>query len=209
MNLIRMIYANAKRPDGFAGRLMAKRMNGGGHRRLALWGLGHLQLGAKMRAADLGCGGGGNIARLLEMIPEGKVCGLDYSAESVRTARETNRKAIREGRCKVVRGNVRQMPFPDSAFDLVTAFETIYFWPEIEHCFREVWRITKRGGRFMIVNESDGKNDASLRWTNIIDGMRIYTAGELERMLVKAGFSDIVVDDDEEGDRLCVIARRP
>ena len=61
----------------------------------------------------------------------------------------------------------------------------------------------------MIVNESDGKNDASLRWTNIIDGMRIYTAEELERMLVKAGFSDIVVDDDEEGDRLCVIARRP
>ena len=35
-------------------------------------------------------------------------------------------------------------------YDLVTAFETIYFWPGLEKSFSEVCRVLKKGGTFAI-----------------------------------------------------------
>jgi len=67
-----------------------------------------------------------------------------------------NAQAIRESRCKVVEGSVAELPFGKDTFDMVTAFETIYFWPDIEHCFNEVKRVLKDGGVFAIGNEDDG-----------------------------------------------------
>lgn len=40
------------------------------------------------------------------------------------------------------------MIFTDASFDAVTAFETIYFWPDLPKCFREVYRVLKPGGTF-------------------------------------------------------------
>jgi ubiquinone/menaquinone biosynthesis C-methylase UbiE len=33
------------------------------------------------------------------------------------------------------------MSYSDKMFNIVTAFETIYFWPDIYNSFREVYRI--------------------------------------------------------------------
>ena len=49
-------------------------------------------------------------------------------------------------------------------------FETIYFWPGLEKCFGEVNKALKPGGTFMIVNESDGMDKASLGFEKIVDG---------------------------------------
>ena len=38
--------------------------------------------------------------------------------------------------------------------DRVTAFETVYFWPELAQNFREVYRVLKPGGVFFICNEA-------------------------------------------------------
>lgn len=45
-----------------------------------------------------------------------------------------NRRAIEEGRCQVVHASVATLPFPAEVFDLVTAFETVYFWPDLPAC---------------------------------------------------------------------------
>ena len=63
---------------------------------------------------------------------------------------------IASGRCTVIQGNVAELPFDDESFELATAFETVYFWPGLEHCFSEVCRVLQPGGRFIICNESDG-----------------------------------------------------
>lgn len=48
---------------------------------------------------------------------------------------------------------VAALPFKDNAYDMATAFETVYFWPDIEKSFAEVRRILKPGATFLIVNE--------------------------------------------------------
>lgn len=65
-----------------------------------------------------------------------------------------------QGRLEVKQGDVSSLDLPDGAYDLATAFETIYFWPGLEKCFTEVARILKDGGLFLISNESDGEDNA-------------------------------------------------
>ena len=46
------------------------------------------------------------------------------------------------------------MPFPDGVFDLVTAVETHYFWPDMAADMREVFRVLKPGGGFILIAEA-------------------------------------------------------
>ena len=206
MGLLSKIFSNTRKPEGFFGRLMVNGMNGGGHAKLAEWGLSGVEVAADGTMLDVGCGGGANIARLLRRAPQGRVTGIDYSAVSVKKSREVNAKAIAAGRCKVLEGSAAALPFEEGVFDLVTAFETVYFWPEIENCFAGVRRVLKEGGRFVIVNEDDGLSGNNEKWEKMIDGMHTYTPDELRTHLAAAGFRDIAVRRDEQHHWLCVSA---
>ena len=146
--------------------------------------------------------------RLLERSPKGQVKGLDYSAVSVEATENLNRKAIAEGRCAVLQGDVMHMLFAKNYFDLVTAFETIYFWPDIYRAFRDIHHILREDGVFLICNEADGHHAKDEKWARKIEGMTIYNAEQLKSALEQAGFSEIRIDDDEEKDWLCVTARK-
>lgn len=63
------------------------------------------------------------------------------------------------GHSAVFQGSVEHMNFTDASFDVVTAFETVYFWPGLPKCFQEVYRVLKPGGIFLICNESNGDTD--------------------------------------------------
>ena len=84
---------------------------------------------------DIGCGGGANIANWLGKCAAGHVTGIDYSKVSVEESKKLNAIAINQGKCDVVHGDVSSMPFDDEAFDCVSAFETVYFWKDLEKMF--------------------------------------------------------------------------
>lgn len=127
---------------------------------------------------------------------------------SVKKSREVNAAAIAAGRCRVTEGSAAALPFGESSFDMVTAFETVYFWPEIEECFRGVRRTLKEGGRFLIVNEDDGLTGNNEKWEKMIEGMHTYTPDELRAHLSAAGFSDITVHLESQRHWLTVIATK-
>lgn len=106
MGLFSKIFSNARKPEGFMGRMMVNGMNGGPHARMAEWGLSFVYLAEDANALDVGCGGGGNIARLLRRCPKGMVQGIDYSPVSVKKSREVNAAAIAAGRCPLLRQRV-------------------------------------------------------------------------------------------------------
>ena len=166
-------FENTRRPQGLGGKLMVSMMNVG-HRALAKWGLQFLNVPADAQILDCGCGGGANLKTLLQMCPDGAAVGVDYSPVSVEKARKVNRKAIECGRCAVTQGSVAELPFAALRFDLATAFETVYFWPDLPQCFREVFRVLRPGGVFFICNECSGENEKDDRWTEIIEGMTVY-----------------------------------
>lgn len=123
-------FQNTCKPKGFAGKIMVNMMNTG-HAALAEWGLTHIKIRDDDFCLDIGCGGGANLKRLLGKSSNGHITGVDYSEVSVQKSKKLNRAAIQEGRCEVLQGNVMNLPFSENTFHLVTAFETIYFWPGI------------------------------------------------------------------------------
>ena len=142
--------------------------------------------------------------RLLKKCPQGIVKGIDYSPVSVEKTKKINETAIAEGRCDVLRASVAELPFKSEQFDAVTAFETVYFWPDLPQCFREVYRVLKPGGTFLICNESNGDSDKDEKWTEIIGGMTIYKDIELKAYLEQAGFYEVQIHKKKSW--LCVTA---
>ena len=95
---------------------------------------------------------------------------------------------------------------PEGEYDLATAFETIYFWPGLKECFAQVAKVLKPGGTFMIVNESDGTDETSLKFEKIIEGMKCHTIEEIEDALKTAGFSKVKSDHHKSKPWITVIA---
>lgn len=199
-------FENTRKPQGFGGKIMVAMMNSG-HGAMSEWGLRHIQIADNSDALDIGCGGGANLKKMLAMCPHGRVSGLDYSSVSVEKSRKVNKKAIADGRCDVTLGSALTLPFSENRFDAVTAFETVYFWPEIESCFAEVYRVLKPNGCFMICNESNGETNKDDKWIDKIGGMTIYSGEQLRTFLINTGFADIKIDKNEKG-WLCVTAQK-
>ena len=173
-------------PKGAAGRLILTGMNLG-HSPMAKWGLSQIEIPQKANILDIGCGGGYNIKRFLEACPQGHVSGVDISEESVRKSKSVNRIELGR-RCDIRQGNVEQLPFEDAAFDLATAFETVYFWPDPAENFKEVRRVLKEGGRFAVINDA---GDPDKHWEEKIPGMKAYSPEQIASFMEGAGFSDI------------------
>ena len=195
---------NTKKPLGLGGELMVSMMNIG-HRALSEWGLGFVKIPTDADVLDCGCGGGANLKRLAADCPRGTVTGIDVSEVSVRRSSAKNRAALRRGQCRVLRADVSELPFASGSYDLVTAFETVYFWRDREKCFGEVFRVLRDGGTFLICNECGGDDPRDEKWTKMIDGMTIYNDGELKTALESAGFRCVRAHKNKKG-WLCVTA---
>ena len=143
--------------------------------------------------------------RLLKKCPQGIVKGIDYSPVSVQKGSKPQpRLQFRRGAAWCGRAAWSDIIFAKDWFDAVTAFETVYFWPDLPQCFREVYRVLKPGGTLLICNESNGDTDKDEKWTEIIGGMTIYKDAELKTYLEQAGFHDVQIHKKKSW--LCITA---
>ena len=199
-------FENTRKPKGIGGKIMVAMMNFG-HADMANWGLQFLDIPENADILDCGCGGGANIKRLLEKCKNGIVKGIDYSEISVEKSRKVNDKAIKNGRCEILQANVLRLPFEQDSFDIVTAFETIYFWPDLQQSFRQIYSVLKSSGTFFICNESNGDTNKDDKWVEKIGGMTIYNDTQIKNVLEQTGFSHIQIEKNEKG-WICVIAEK-
>ncbi len=200
------LFKHARKPEGFVGKIMLSMMNSG-HTPMAKWGIQYIEIAEDATVLDIGCGGGGNLKRLLEIVPKGKVTGIDYSEVSVEKSRNLNKKDIAAGRCAVLDGNVLELPFVNDTFDLITAFETIYFWPDIPRAFAEVYKALKPDGTFAICNEVSDRTIDGKKWEKRIPGMTIYSAKEMRDYLQQAGFEKIKAHQNNKN-WLCILGQK-
>ena len=201
--MLKALFKNCGKPQGVLGILMLHGMNAG-HGTLSEWGLSQIRIPAGANVLDIGCGGGANLLRLAKLAARGTVCGIDISECSLECSRKKVREYIAEGRCQVKYGSAEEIPFSDGFFDVATAFETVYFWKDMAAALREVRRVLREDGLFMVVNDqSDAQNNC---WTGIVEGMTVRGGDELRALFEEAGFIGTEVISEDDG-RLCVIGR--
>ena len=209
MSLIRKYYSNFSHPQGLLGKYAVYRMNGKRHAALFEWALDGVAIDPKAYIADLGCGGGANVARMLTKCPQGRVTGIDISPVAVGVARKVNKKAIEDKRCTIAGGHVKQLPLIKETQDMVTAFETVYYWPAFDVCMNEIFRVLKPGGTVLIANETDGIDPEGFKWAKLIGPMNIFTIDQLKLFPEQAGFVNIQSKHDTERHYICVTAQKP
>lgn len=206
--------ANAGNPEGAYGATLLRVMNSGEHERLASWALGVLGRAlpdgphagaAGPRMLDLGCGGGANLVRLRGRFG-GHASGIDHSPVSVETSRATCEGSVPAGTWDVRLGDVAALPFADASFDLVSAFETVYFWDDAPAAFAQVARVLAPGGAVLVCDEAGGTPEVP-DWARP-DFVRLYHAADLSALLEGAGLAVARVESTPEG-WLCVVATLP
>ncbi|EUB32089.1 methyltransferase domain protein [Olsenella uli MSTE5] len=191
MGILNKMFGNARKPEGRLGKMFTKTMNSSTHAKMADWGFSFLDSIDATSICDFGCGGGRNVGEHLKKHPNASVKGFDYSEVSVAATKKYNAAAIAEGRCEVLQGDVSNIALPEESLDLATAFETVYFWPGLEHCFGEVFRTLKAGGHFLVVNEADGEDGSTEKWEKIVGGMTTYTRNQIKAAMEAVGFTDV------------------
>jgi ubiquinone/menaquinone biosynthesis C-methylase UbiE len=110
-----------------------------------------LNLPARPWVLDLCCGAGRHTRAMVEALDNGRVVGLDLSADLLHQAQ---RKRTQRKRRIFIRGDMRRLPLATASFNgavnLFTSFG--YFKTHREHLnvLKEVARVLKPGGRFVI-----------------------------------------------------------
>lgn len=206
MNSLKKKYKqNVKKPQkSILGILQLLSMNKR-HTPLAEWGRTYVDFDAASSILDIGFGGGENLKVASKLAPKAKLFGIDYSVASVQIATKKNRKLVNNGRLTLTEGSVEQMPYENDSFDLVTAYETIYFW-NIEKGFKEVYRVLKEDGTFAIINEA--KSEVGMEEHIEAIGFRVYTEEEIRETLTRIGFREITAHSHENGNWLTVTAKK-
>jgi ubiquinone/menaquinone biosynthesis C-methylase UbiE len=99
------------------------------------------------RVLEVGCGRGVAIPVLARLLRPSRLAGLDLDPALLDEARA---HADAEGiAVELVPGDVRCMPFPDGAFDLVVDFGTCYHIARAAEALAEIARVLAPGGLFV------------------------------------------------------------
>lgn len=228
---LEQIETSLSRPTGGLGVAVGHAMSLQ-HYTLTAWCHRLLAPAADADVLDVGCGSG-NALRLLGRRCSGLLAGVDPSPTMVEMTRRANAGAGRreksrgarsdgEGRLRVRLGSATALPFDDDSFDVVTAIETLYFWPAPEEGLREALRVLRPGGQLAIALEmtKDAADEptwlqrvfgASFTRRSAAEGLAIVSGVELTTMVRAAGFDRIrfAVEPRRSLGWLCVLARKP
>ena len=142
--------------------------------------------------------------------PNGKVYGIDYSEDMVQLSKTVNHALIKKGIVEVTHGNVSSLPFADNMFDIVTAFESYYFWPDLNGDLKEIKRVLKPGGTLLIVNEAykdDKFEKRNSKWAELID-MQLHSPKEYNDFLLKAGYHIVKVNNIPQKNWITAVAQK-
>lgn len=204
------LLKQVRKPSRWVGRPFLWMMNAS-HSALTDWGLRHVRIAKDFRILDVGCGGGRTMEKLAALASEGSVDGVDYAEGSVAASRARNAKLIAAGRVDVQQAGVSKLPFPDNTFDLVTAVETQYYWPDLPGDMREIIRVLRPGGTLLIVVESyrGGSTEALQRPVMKLLKSVILGVDDQKKLFAAAGYQDIDVFDDRKAGWLCAVGKKP
>ena len=149
-----------------------------------------------MDVLDLGCGPGTITADLADLVPHGRVTGVDRSEEVLARARAT--AARRElANVTFAVADVYALPFPDDAFHVVHAHQVLQHVADPVHVLREMRRVCRPGG-LVAARDADY---ATMTWYPRTPGMDDWL--DLYRRVARANGGE-----PDAGRRLKAWARR-
>lgn len=186
MSILESLIEQSRNPNNRIGKIMLSIMNKA-HIGRTKYILNKLGIQEGQRILDIGCGGGETIRALATMQSNTYIYGIDYSETSVKMTKEKNRKDVQAGRVHVLAGEVSRLPFEDNDFNVITAIQTHYYWPDLKNDVKEIFRVLNTQGKLLIASEL----------YKINYHMNSYkTIAEMEDLLRNTGFDKVTIEED-------------
>jgi len=181
MDLLNYLIDQSRKPKGFVGKIMLKIMNNA-HKNIFKLGIENLNIHENIILLDLGFGGGMVLKLLSKKYKEIKLYGIDFSEEAIETASKNNKNDIQTGKIKLLKADIEKIPFSDNYFEIITAFQTHYHWDNLPEKIKEIYRVLKNYGQFIIAAEKYKINYY----------MKEYSAeSEIKKLFKDIGFKNI------------------
>jgi len=180
-----------EKPTGFFGKILAKGM-AWGHKDFYKNTAKFLNLKNDDKYLEIGFGSGIFIKKYVSNVS--KIAGIDHSDDMVKLANKINKNLVISGKAEFKQGDASLLPWADSEFSIVVIIETFFFLSEPEKSLKEINRVLKPEGRIVI--EMAYNKDDGIDHTKHIKKMnlRLYGGEEINKLLKKSGFNDIVIN---------------
>lgn len=138
---------------------------------------------------DVGCGAGWLSRRLAELVPDGRIIGMDISDEMVRRARRAN---IELGNTMFIVGGVDEIPWEANFFTRAISVESAYYWPDPAAGVKEIFRVLREGGSAWILINYYRDNPHCHQWGEKLPvPTKLLSAEEWTALFRNAGFSEV------------------
>jgi ubiquinone/menaquinone biosynthesis C-methylase UbiE len=131
------------------------------------------------RCLDIGCGIGYFTIPLARLAgPSGSVVAVDIQREMLEGVRRRAEEAGLSSRVQLHLADSSE-PLPGGTFDVALAFWMMHEVPDQERMLREIRRMLKAGGRFLLVEPKGHVNGAEFQKTvSLAEGVGFSKAGE-------------------------------
>jgi len=148
-----------------------------------------MRLTAADTVLDVGCGSGWLSRRLAEMVPEGRVVGMDIADEMIRVAR---RSSSDHHNLLFVTGEVGEIPWDAQFFRRAISVESAYYWPDPAAGLKEIYRVMREGGSAWVLINYYRDNSYCHQWGKLLAvPTHLLSAEEWAELFRGAGFTDV------------------
>ena len=155
-------------------------------------GVSALKLAEASTVVDIGCGTGCALRHASEQVTKGSLIGVDPVPRMVEIAQEQTINHAGADRILFYEGSAEALPVKDNVADFVFAFDSFDHWHDQNQGLKEVRRILKFSGKFVVVKDGGlpqgcEAKDAFIRALNL------------------AGFESVKEENLEEDDVSCTL----
>ena len=144
----------------------------GDHALNRLW-LTHVNLAPDAFLLDIGCGGGASLKAAFSQMKSIRAVGIDPMPVMIAAARELLPRA------DFYEAGAESIPLPGGVVSLALANCSAIHWQRVEDGLREVHRVLRQGGQFLIIEEA---------FASQTDDGRLNSPQDLPELLKSAGF---------------------
>ena len=160
-----------------------------GHRPVGEQAIARMWISPDARVLDVGCGSGWATRMLAEYAFNGRVTGIDISDEMVRVASAASQS---QPNVDFEIASAEQLPFSDHEFTHAFSMESLYYYRNIPKALKEIHRVLKPGGLFVVVVDLYWENEATHQWIDTLNvPVELLSVEDYHSLFIDAGFVKI------------------
>lgn len=166
---------------------------------------------ARVTVLDVGCGHGNSARMFMQLRPDCRVIGVDFSAVMLAMARHLS-SGLAEPPVWL-QGDVLHLPLPDNSVDAVAGHSVYYMLGDQARFLAEVMRVLRPGGRVILLDPAERPfpldilrqrkgvriSLAVMSWHGVSRMHRRYTLEDMAQRLTQAGFARVLTEKAVEG----------